>query len=266
MKRNGLPVAVVLVLLWLVGYPLLLNTIEAFRSADAGFTFRFFSDFLARGDEWRALWRSTWIALASVALAALFGIPLAFVFERTEFPGRRILGALLALPVALPPLVGVIAFLFLWGESGIVARLLRAVGFDVSWRFTGALAILVVHAYSMYVYFYLFTRAALSKIDVAMIEAAASLGAGRLAHLENGRAPAAASGVRRRLAAGVHDGSCFFFSALHLRRRLSGDDDPDRFLQAQWPTGDGTGRDGHVDDPGGHRPVVVLEDRSGRPR
>ena len=179
-RVRWLGVTVAGVLIWLVGYPLVLNALEGFRSSEDGsFTLRFFFDFLARSDEWRALWRSTWIALASVLLAAVFGIPLAFVFERTEFPGRRILGALLALPVALPPLVGVIAFLFLWGESGIVARSLRSLGLDVSWRFTGALAILVVHAYSMYVYFYLFTRAALKKIDVAMIEAAASLGASR---------------------------------------------------------------------------------------
>ena len=55
-------------------------------------------------------------------LSAAVGVPLAFLFERAEFPGRRVLGALVALPVALPPLVGVIAFLFLYGESGFVSR------------------------------------------------------------------------------------------------------------------------------------------------
>ncbi len=168
-----------LLLLWLVAYPLLLTTGEAFGIGAGEPGVSFFAEFFSRSDEWRALWRSAWVAVLSVALAALIGVPLGFVFERTEFPGRRILGALVALPVALPPLVGVIAFLFLWGESGIVARSLQAAGLDVSWRFTGAVAILVVHAYSMYVYFYLLTRAALARVDAALLEAAASLGAGR---------------------------------------------------------------------------------------
>src|SRR2546421_540827 len=48
-----------------------------------------------------------------------------------------------------------------------------------AWRSQGAGAILLVHAYSMYVYFYLFTRAGLAKLDASMLEAAQALGAGR---------------------------------------------------------------------------------------
>jgi iron(III) transport system permease protein len=82
----------------------------------------------------------------------------------------------------LPPFVGVIAFLFLYGESGFVARFLQSLlGLSQSpWRLQGAGAILLVHGYSMYVYFYLFTRAGLARVDAAMLEAAEALGAGRL--------------------------------------------------------------------------------------
>lgn len=180
----GLAVGTALVLVWLVGYPLLLTLLEALAPegpATGGPTLEHFAEFARRGDEWLALWRSLWISLASVALAGVVGIPLAFVFERTEFPGRRVLGALMALPVALPPLVGVIAFLFLYGESGFVSRILQmALGLEnAPWRLQGAGAILLVHTYSMYVYFYLFVRAALARLDGSMSEAAASLGAGR---------------------------------------------------------------------------------------
>jgi len=137
--------------------------------------------FVSRGGEWQALWASLWISLASVALAALIGVPLAFLFEWFEFPGRKLLGSLIALPAVLPPFVGVIAFLFLYGESGFVARFLQFVfRFDgAPWHLQGAGAILLVHAYSMYVYFYLFTRAGLARLDAAMLEAAQALGAGR---------------------------------------------------------------------------------------
>src|SRR6266542_2085486 len=109
-------------------------------------------------DAWRALWASLWISLATVALSAALGIPLAFLFERADFPGRRALGTLIALPVVLPPLVGVVAFLFLYGGSGCFARAVQSLSGskEPPWRLSGPGAILFVHAYSMYVYFYLF--------------------------------------------------------------------------------------------------------------
>src|SRR3989449_8482794 len=109
------------------------------------------------------------------------GVPLAFLFEWLEFPGRKALGSLIVLPAVLPPFVGVLAFLFLYGESGFVARAVQAV-FGLRgppWRLQGAGAILLVHAYSMYVYFYLLTRAGLARLDQSMLEAAQALRAGR---------------------------------------------------------------------------------------
>jgi iron(III) transport system permease protein len=180
-RRVDLLGAVLLVLLtWLIVYPLVLVLVEGFRGP-RGWTLDFVRLFLQHKNEGQALWRSLWISLASVVLAAVIGIPLAFLFGRYEFPGRRILGWLVALPAVLPPLVGVIAFLFLYGESGFVSlliqRLLRLE--QPPWALEGPGAILLVHAYSMYVYFYLFTRAGLASLDASVLEAAASLGAGR---------------------------------------------------------------------------------------
>ena len=182
MKRTTLlpALAIAALLAWLVGYPLLMTLIEAL-GGPGRWSLGWFGEFFNRPDEWLALWRSLWISAASVVLAALVGVPLAFLFERTEFPGRRLLGAVVALPVALPPLVGVIAFLFLYGESGFVSRAVQSL-LNLSrppWRLAGPGAILLVHAYSMYVYFYLFTRAGLARLDAALLEAAASLGASR---------------------------------------------------------------------------------------
>jgi iron(III) transport system permease protein len=161
------------VLAWLVVYPIIIVAGDA-ATGDA------WREFTRRPGEWAALWASLWISVASVVLAALVGVPLAFLFEWFEFPGRKTLGGLVALPVVLPPLVGVIAFLFLYGESGFAARAIQhLLGLERGpWRLQGPGAILLVHAYSMYVYFYLFTRAGLAKLDVSMLEAAQALGAG----------------------------------------------------------------------------------------
>ncbi len=112
------PAGVLLLFLaWLVLYPLLLVLIEGFRGPD-GWTLEFVRQFFRRRNEAQALWGSLWISVATVVLAAGIGVPLAFLFWRYDFPGRRTLGGLVALPAVLPPLVGVIAFLFLYGESG----------------------------------------------------------------------------------------------------------------------------------------------------
>jgi len=179
-RRRGFGAALLaLLLLWLVGWPLLVTLAEALEAPR--WTLRHFAEFARRPEEWRALWASLWISIATVALAAGIGIPLAFLFERTEFPGRRLLGSLVALPVVLPPLVGVIAFLFLYGESGFAARGVQALAGleEPPWRLSGPAAVLLVHAYTMYVYFYLFTRAGLARLDASLLEAASGLGAAR---------------------------------------------------------------------------------------
>ena len=180
-RRVRLGAALLLaLLLWLVAYPLVLVLLEGIR-APTGWTLAFVRQFLARPTEWEALWGSLWISVASVLLAGAIGIPLAFLFARYDLPGGRLLGGLVALPAVLPPLVGVLAFLFLYGETGFVSLLVQRIfGLtDPPWRLQGAGAILLVHAYSMYVYFYLFVRAALQSFDGSLLEAAASLGAGR---------------------------------------------------------------------------------------
>lgn len=171
---------VALLLVWLVAYPNLFVVIDSLRG-DAGLTLEHYRRFAESRSELRALWNSVWISLASVGLAGLIGVPLAFLFHRVEFPGRRILAGLVSLPVLLPPLVGVIAFLFLYGETGFLTRSVQLVLRldDPPWRLAGPGAVLLVHAYTMYVYFYLFTTAALTRLDVSHAEAAAVLGAER---------------------------------------------------------------------------------------
>jgi iron(III) transport system permease protein len=182
MRRGGAVGAALLLvlLLWLVLYPLALVLVEGLRGPE-GWTLDHVREFVGRPTEMRALWGSLWISVASVALAALIGVPLALLFGRFDLPGGKVLGGLVALPAVLPPLVGVVAFLFLYGETGFVPLLLMwLLGLEEPpWRLQGAGAILLVHAYSMYVYFYLLVRAALVSLDASQLEAAASLGAGR---------------------------------------------------------------------------------------
>ena len=127
----------------------------------------------------RALFNSVWISLWTVVGAGTLGTTLAYLFFRFDFPLKRALVAMAALPLALPPLVGVLAFLFLYGESGILPRGIQTIlGLtEVPFSFSGMWAVWLVHVYSMYVFFYLFCSAALQNVDRSLLEASSDLGA-----------------------------------------------------------------------------------------
>lgn len=192
----ALTVPVALVLLWLVLYPNLFVLADSFLEGGR-VTAEHYVRFGNSRSERSALWASVWISALSVLFSGLIGVPLAFLFARYDFPGRRILGALASLPVLLPPLVGTVAFLFLYGESGFFTRgLQQLLGLDEApWRLVGPWAILLVHAYTMYVYFYLFTTAGLARLDASYAEAAAALGASRWATLRRVTLPMLAPAV-----------------------------------------------------------------------
>lgn len=129
-----------------------------------------------------AAWSSVWLSLLTVAASALVGVPLAFLFERYEFPARRVFGTLAALPLVLPPLVGTIAFIFLCGESGILARAVQHL-FNLPsapWTLRGWTALVLFHTYTMYPFFYVLAGAGLRRVDAGLAEAARGLGAGKL--------------------------------------------------------------------------------------
>jgi iron(III) transport system permease protein len=128
-----------------------------------------------------AILNSVGLSIGTVLLCALVGVPLALLFERFTFPGRSFFAVLAALPLVLPPLVGTVAFIFLCGESGILAHgIQKLFHLETSpWRLRGWPALLLFHTYTMYPFFYVLTGAGLRRIDASLVEAARSLGASR---------------------------------------------------------------------------------------
>lgn len=129
-----------------------------------------------------ALWTSVYISVISVITCAIVGVTMAFLMERYEFPGRKLLSVLILVPMALPPLVGVLSFTFLYGESGIIPRAFQVL-FDlekVPFSLKGVMGVIVVHTFTMYTYFYLTAAAAIKGLDPSLEEAATSLGSGRI--------------------------------------------------------------------------------------
>ena len=64
-----------------------------------------------------ALWTSVYISVISVITCAIVGVLMAFLLERYDFPGRRVLSILVLVPMALPPLSRcAVIYIFIWGK------------------------------------------------------------------------------------------------------------------------------------------------------
>ena len=58
-------------------------------------------------------------------LCLVLGVPLAWLLARVEFPGRRLVRALVTVPLVLPPVVGGVALLLVFGRRGPGRRVAR---------------------------------------------------------------------------------------------------------------------------------------------
>lgn len=139
------------------------------------------------GDIWGDLTTDTTIdalrlsllcSLAATALSLVFGVPLAWVLARAEFPGRRLARALVTLPMVLPPVVGGVALFLAFGRSGFVGQYLDE-WFGLRLPFSTA-GVVVAETFVAMPFLVVAVEGALRNADPRYEEAAATLGARRL--------------------------------------------------------------------------------------
>ncbi len=90
-----------------------------------------------------ALWTSFSISLVAAAVASLFGLLVAWALTRYDFPGRRIVDAIVDLPFALPTAVAGIALAALYAPNGWVGSFLEPLGLKVAYTPLGIFVALV---------------------------------------------------------------------------------------------------------------------------
>ena len=124
-----------------------------------------------------ALRLSLQTATLATALCLLFGVPLAWLLARTEFPGRRFVRALVTVPLVLPPVVGGVALLLVFGRRGLVGSWLDS-AFGITLPFTTA-GVVIAEAFVAMPFLVIAVEGALRGADARYEEAAATLGASR---------------------------------------------------------------------------------------
>lgn len=116
-------------------------------------------------------------SLIAAGINALFGLLIAWVLTRYDFPGRRLLDALVDLPFALPTAVAGIALATLYAPGGWLGRLLAPLGIQVAFTPLGVSAALVFVGLPFVVRT---IQPVLGELDRDLERAAETLGAGPL--------------------------------------------------------------------------------------
>ena len=97
-------------------------------------------DLLGRRAVLDALRVSLTVSAVAAAIVVVLGTPLAWMLTRVDIPMRRLVRALVILPMVLPPVVGGTALLFALGRRGLVGQWLDR-WFDITLPFTMAGAV-----------------------------------------------------------------------------------------------------------------------------
>ncbi|GAA0386732.1 ABC transporter permease [Microbispora corallina] len=132
---------------------------------------------LAEPQVLEALRLSLVTATVATLVCLVLGVPLAWLLARAEFPGRRLLRALITVPLVLPPVVGGVALLLVLGRRGLVGQWLDS-AFGVSLPFTTA-GVVVAEAFVAMPFLVISVEGAMRGADRRYEEAAATLGASR---------------------------------------------------------------------------------------
>jgi molybdate transport system permease protein len=132
-------------------------------------------------------------ATLATLLCLLLGVPLAWVLARSGLPGRRVVRALVTVPLVLPPVVGGVALLLVFGRRGLLGGWLDAT-FGVSLPFTTA-GVVLAEAFVAMPFLVIAVEGALRAADPRYEEAAATLGASRWTAFRRVTLPLIAPGV-----------------------------------------------------------------------
>ncbi len=126
----------------------------------------------------QALTLSLWTSTVTVALALIFGTPIAYLLARAHFRGMAIVDALIDLPIVLPPTVAGVALLTAFGRRGLIGEPVEAwTGFTFGFRTIAVIMAQLLVAAPFYI------RAAKSgfeAVDVQLERVAYTLGASRV--------------------------------------------------------------------------------------
>lgn len=144
-------------------------------------TLQNYGSLLTDGDWWTAVLNSVLFAALNTTGSVLLGVVSAVLLTRTNLPGRRVLAAVLVIPMMLPGIVLILGWTQMWTPAGFASSWLELhtfLGVPVNLYSIPGMALVAMSVSSPVVF--LFCRGTLLAIDPALEDAARSSGASPL--------------------------------------------------------------------------------------
>jgi molybdate transport system permease protein len=127
-------------------------------------------------EEWQIVWFTAQVAALSTVVILPFGVGLAWLLARREWPGKTLVQAAVSLPLVMPPVATGLLLLELLGRREPVGRWLHQVlGLDIVFTWRGVLVALAVMSFPLLVWT---ARLAFQEVNPRLEQIARTLGAG----------------------------------------------------------------------------------------
>lgn len=178
MKKNLFKILSLFIIIYFISgfilFPLFNLTSESFTNLSN------LKEFFSNPNLYEAITNSLLLSVLSVALSLILGVYLAYLIHSYKIKLKSFLSAFILLPIATPPIIGTVAFVYLISDNGLIIKLVNNYfSFIKINPIQGWTAILLIHLYSFYPFFFLFSSASLKKLDSNITDASYSLGASK---------------------------------------------------------------------------------------
>lgn len=181
---NIITLGIVILFILCLIYPLLNLFLSGFQETTrvdgqdiSTWTMANYQKFFAKKYYTSALLNSFKLTISVTVIAVLLGVPLAYFMSFYKIRGKGILEILFIISMMSPNFIGAYSWILLLGRSGSVTKLLKGIGINMP-SIYGFGGMLLVFSLKLYPFIYMYVSGALKKIDVALSEAAESLGCG----------------------------------------------------------------------------------------
>ena len=144
-------------------------------------------------EDWQIVWFTAWISALSTLLILPFGLLLAWVLARCDWPGKSVVETIVSLPLVMPPVATGLILLKLLGRRGPLGGFLHETfDLDVVFTWRAVLFSLGIMSFPLLVRS---TRVAFEEVNPRLEQIARTLGAGHVGVFTRITLPLAARGV-----------------------------------------------------------------------
>ncbi len=156
-------------------YPFAKLFYQSFFPKGGPFSFANYEKFFQKKYYLNSLKNSLNVCFCTTVLATLIGIPMAYINNRYNVWGKRVISVMVVLSMLSPPFIGAYSWILLMGRNGLFTRLLEGIGVHVG-SIYGFKGILLVFTLKLFPFVFMYVSSALSTYDSALDEASESLG------------------------------------------------------------------------------------------